>query len=218
MPTPFATSPYLLGNQNNKYLTVNDGLKRQEIIASHAVKGTANTPVVAPGTGDSYLIGTTPSGLWTGLGNSIATWDGAAWVITPPNAMGWLFNRGTSQFMSYNGTNWSSFVVNNYNLGYQSGSINTDYKWIGGQDILKYSTEITTIIYNTNTVIIGILGIQPVKIGFTAIAPTRTYNTNLITGTALNDIEVFVDGSQIKYFVGGSLGVTELRVFVEYYV
>jgi hypothetical protein len=218
MPTPFGTSPYLLGNQNNKYLTVNDALKRQEIVATHSVRGTSNAPLLSPNTGDSYLIGTTPSGLWTGLGNSIATWDGNEWVITSPNAMGWLFNRGTSQFMSYNGSNWSSFIVNNYNLGYQSGSMNTDYNWIGGEDIFKYSTEITTITTNTNVTITSISGMKPVKIGFTAIAPTRTYNTNLITGTAANNIEIFADGSQLNYFIGSSLGITELRVFVEYYV
>jgi len=44
-----------------------------------------STPPVTPVTGDRYLITATATGDWTGEEDSIAQWDGSAWVFTPPD-------------------------------------------------------------------------------------------------------------------------------------
>jgi hypothetical protein len=38
-----------------------------------------NDPEPAPSNGDIYLVGDTPTGLWSSNPNQLATWDGAAW-------------------------------------------------------------------------------------------------------------------------------------------
>jgi hypothetical protein len=68
-----------------------------------------NTPPGSPATGDRYVVGSSPTGAWTGQANNIAEWDGSSWVFETP-LDGWaLVAKDTDQQWIYNGTAWVSF-------------------------------------------------------------------------------------------------------------
>lgn len=46
------------------------------------VKKQENTPVPSPALNDRYLVGSAPTGAWAGHDNTIAQWDGTAWVFS----------------------------------------------------------------------------------------------------------------------------------------
>lgn len=66
----------------------------------------ANTPPPAPTTGDSYVVGTAPTGAWAGQAKNIATWTGSAWMFTPPEG-GWhVYSVAADALYSFVGGGW----------------------------------------------------------------------------------------------------------------
>lgn len=95
---------------------MNTNLLRLSRFAMHPsiINKITNTPPVSPVNGDGYIIGSAPTGVWTGLSNDIAIWDGTAWIFETPKD-GW-YVRNTSilnTFEFFNGTIWisTSFLV-----------------------------------------------------------------------------------------------------------
>jgi hypothetical protein len=71
-----------------------------------SVLDSISIPAVGPATGDIYLVGTAPTGAWTGHANEIATWDGAAWTFQSA-AIGDLLNNAANNIVSkWTGTVW----------------------------------------------------------------------------------------------------------------
>tara|TARA_R100000808_G_scaffold17647_1_gene38939 strand:+ start:149 stop:1831 length:1683 start_codon:yes stop_codon:yes gene_type:complete len=54
---------------------------------------TLDTPPGSPATNDAYLIGTSPTGDWTGQANNLAIWNGAAWIFTTPQDGDFLYDQ-----------------------------------------------------------------------------------------------------------------------------
>ncbi|MCE5254853.1 MAG: DUF2793 domain-containing protein [Actinomycetia bacterium] len=46
----------------------------------------ANSPPGSPSTGDVHVVGTSPTGAWSGEAGALAEWTGAAWAFTAPVA------------------------------------------------------------------------------------------------------------------------------------
>lgn len=69
-----------------------------------------NAPPGSPITGDRYLVGTVPSGLWVGKAKNIAEWSGSAWVFTAPITDNIIFLSSTAQTLRYNGTLWVAWA------------------------------------------------------------------------------------------------------------
>lgn len=66
----------------------------------------ANTPPPAPTTGDSYVVGTAPTGAWAGQAKNIATWTGSAWMFTPSEG-GWhVYSVAADALYSFVGGGW----------------------------------------------------------------------------------------------------------------
>lgn len=75
-----------------------------------------NTPPVAPPDGDSYIIGPSPTGAWSGQAKKIARWSGAAseWEFyTPRN--GWMFESASAR-ETYR------YTANAWEIYYQEGT------------------------------------------------------------------------------------------------
>jgi len=70
----------------------------------------AITPPGSPSTGDRYLIDAslgTATGAWIGQEDSIAEWDGSAWVFTAPTTGAFVSADDESdRLFLYDGTNW----------------------------------------------------------------------------------------------------------------
>lgn len=87
------------------------------------------TPPGAPTAGDRYLVIATASGAWEGEENSIAEWDGDAWVFFAPQD-GWaVWNQTTNAQKNFNGTAWVAFgsTVNHNNLTGLQGGTTSEY-------------------------------------------------------------------------------------------
>jgi hypothetical protein len=72
----------------------------------------ATAPPVASGTGERWLVAETgTSGDFVGHENEIATWNGTAWVFTPPNEGFTLRVEELNEFYTYDGAEWGLFAA-----------------------------------------------------------------------------------------------------------
>jgi hypothetical protein len=75
------------------------------------INATTTAPPVSPSTGDRYLVAATATGAWAGQEDSIAEWDGSAWVFTAPSTgMFTSDDTDSTNILYYSGSAW----VNKY--------------------------------------------------------------------------------------------------------
>lgn len=74
MSTPKIGLPELIAAQSSPEVTVNQSLRILDQMMSLSVLDITNTPAVSPADGDAYIVGTSPTGAWTGHAKSIAFW------------------------------------------------------------------------------------------------------------------------------------------------
>lgn len=91
MTTPKLVMPELSVSQASKEITHNQALAILDQVAQLTVISRLNTPPGSPANGDAYIVGTSPTGAWTGKANQIAYWLTAvnSWQFIVP-ANGWL--------------------------------------------------------------------------------------------------------------------------------
>lgn len=66
----------------------------------------ANTPPGSPGMFNTYAVGGSPTGAWSGQAYSLAYWDGAAWQFIPGKE-GWrVYNKATQLFHVLQSVGW----------------------------------------------------------------------------------------------------------------
>jgi hypothetical protein len=92
----------------------------QALVMPNVISVFGNTPPASPVNGQTYIVGTAPTGLWAGQPNTIAYWaldpqDGVAttgiWEFYVPQA-GWTcYNQATGTYLSWNGTSWAPPIV-----------------------------------------------------------------------------------------------------------
>ena len=70
-----------------------------------------NTPPDNPTKGDRYLIGTSPTGAWSGKSNYIAYWDGSSWIFIAPKEGMVLYNKNDKYFYEYKSSTWGKVEV-----------------------------------------------------------------------------------------------------------
>ena len=80
-------------------------------ITQYDVINSLNTPPGSPVTGDTYLVGNSPTGAWVGHAKDIAEWNGSAWVFT---------DAVQGDFL-YNATNLFTYIFRNGNWVQTSG-------------------------------------------------------------------------------------------------
>lgn len=97
-------------------------LRTQQALIQGNVKSLAlSTPPGSPVNGDTYIVGASPTGAWTGQANNIAYWavdaqDGpsitpniatGAWEFYTPLQPGWqVYDLNTAALYRFNGTAW----------------------------------------------------------------------------------------------------------------
>ncbi len=87
--TPRLALPYLLPNQAQKHVTVNDALSRLDALVQLAPRSRSlAAPPDTPAEGDTYLLPDGASGAWTGHDGALAAWIDGVWTILAP-APGW---------------------------------------------------------------------------------------------------------------------------------
>ena len=94
--------PQLLVNQANKEVTVNESLAILDALVQCSAISETNTPPGSPAAGDTYLIGTSPTGDWATHAEDIAYWDGSSWDYHDARDGFVLYDRNASAYKVYN--------------------------------------------------------------------------------------------------------------------
>lgn len=76
-----------------------------------------NTPPGSPNFGDAYIIGTSPTGDWTGQNNDLTVYNGSSWVFYDTLEGNFVFDSNTSQQFIFNGTIWATTGAVTYSDG-----------------------------------------------------------------------------------------------------
>lgn len=120
MSTPDFGIPTLQQQQVTPEATINEALFALQLKSGIGVIGVLNTPPASPVEGDSYIVGTSPTGLWAGRANCIVGRLSGSWVFVPGNdssgtpiTMGTrhkglsAYRMDTSVLVRWNGTAWA---------------------------------------------------------------------------------------------------------------
>jgi hypothetical protein len=97
MTTPNLSLPELVASQAQPHITVNTALRRLDALVQAGVISQTNTPPGSPADGDAYLVGSSPTGAWSGHAQEVAVLIGGGWTFLTP-APGWLvYNAGDGE-------------------------------------------------------------------------------------------------------------------------
>ena len=103
--------------QGDTYYTAGEALLRmlQTLVQANVISVATNTPPGSPSNGNTYVVGSAPTGAWATHANSIAYWStdnpatpGGEWEFYTP-ATGWIVgNQTDSTAYIFNGTAWTA--------------------------------------------------------------------------------------------------------------
>jgi len=99
--------PYLLPNQAQKHVTLNDSLRRLDaIVQLSVISATQATPPDDPAEGDRYVAGANSDGDWIGADGQVAAFQDGAWAFFTPQT-GWLaWVEAQSELLVFDGEAW----------------------------------------------------------------------------------------------------------------
>lgn len=88
--TPRFALPYLAPNQAQKHVTLNESLRRLDLVEQLAAfSRTSGVPSEDPAEGDCWIVGAAATGSWEGHDGKITSWLDGAWAFAEPQP-GWL--------------------------------------------------------------------------------------------------------------------------------
>lgn len=200
-------------SSTNAFATIND-LTATVITDLDPVINQQNTPPGGPSIGDRYLVDTVPTGAWVGNANSVAEWDGLAWVYTVPVLDNVVYVTNTLTTLRWNGSVWVSYpgtAILNYGNSVTSP--------------LRVGTKTNQLVYLiVNNTPVGRLGnasngfLNDTYIGSLLTAPSarlhvRGSNTSSGTFAFLvqnaNPTTLFHVANDGGVFINGGVGVSE---------
>ena len=100
-----------------------------------------NDPPGSPNTGDRYIVGTAPTGLWSSNTDDIAQYNGS-WGFTSPATNYSMYLSTPDKIMYWNGSTWGDYTTSTSTFRIDFGSTNTF--WVDlvgmGQELEEVST------------------------------------------------------------------------------
>ena len=107
---PYTTNrvklPYILQSQSQKEVTHNSGLDLIDALLQAAMVSVGvNTPPASPVAGDSYILGSTPTGAWAGQAKALAFYT-TGWNFIAPWEGLTVWANDVNTLYTYDGTNW----------------------------------------------------------------------------------------------------------------
>jgi len=117
---------YASGNYTPIVIDSSGNLKKQPPSAtiSATIIAFQNTPPVSPNDGDSYIVGTNPTGAWLNKANNITQWNGADWGFITPTTNTIIADVAGNAYQ-WNGTTWIPYTLNSGTVVTQNISIST---------------------------------------------------------------------------------------------
>ena len=105
--TPNLSLPYLAAGQAQKHVTLNDSLRMLDAIVQLSVfSRVLATPPPSPANGQSYIVPTGATGVWSGQAGKIAAFQDGVWMIYTP-VEGWTaWVRDEDKLYAFDGAAW----------------------------------------------------------------------------------------------------------------
>ena len=105
--TPRVGLPNLFAAQAQKEFTVNEAFGLIDALLHPVVEGEANDPPSSPSEGESWIVGSQPTGEWAENAGRIACRQSGNWLfVSPLDGMG-AFDRSVGRIARYDGA-WTS--------------------------------------------------------------------------------------------------------------
>ena len=131
-------------SQAQKEITVNQALARLDVFLNNGAKSlSTNTPPGSPGSGDLYIVGSSPSGAWSGQAGKFAYYD-QGWYFIPPcdGATVWVNDEDQPYF--FNGASWGLATQNLSKLGINA-TADTNNKLAVASDAVLFNHNGTSV-------------------------------------------------------------------------
>lgn len=96
---------YIVANQSQKEVTINEDLNLLDMLVQATAKGIANAPPASPAEGEMYIIGDSPTDTWEGKAKHLAGFFAGVWLIVAPRA-GWRVWLEEGRAMRYQAGIW----------------------------------------------------------------------------------------------------------------
>lgn len=136
MPTTNLALPLLSAAQAQKHVTVNEALVALDSLTqSGIIDRNLTAPPGSPSEGDTYIVGASATGDWSGKDNNIATYYDSIWRFYPPK-VGWLvYVVDEGIHLKYDGSSWVvAFTQSGASWGWQDWEHNGSSQTITSAD------------------------------------------------------------------------------------
>ncbi len=197
--------------QSQKHITVNEALIRLDAACSLSVDDwNVILPPSSATEGQAFIIGTLPSGEWTGRDNQVAIWSNGGWIYLVPKA-GWSAWNTMSGFeLKFDGVVWQANATTISESGATTLGrvVNLDHSISAGATsatipVIPHHAMVLGVTARVTTDITG-SGLTSWSLGVAADA-TR-YATGL--GLMQNAFANGISGTPITYWTDTSLVLT----------
>lgn len=101
--------PYIVSSQAQKEVTHNEGLNKLDAFVTPVVADIADSPPGSPAAGDLYIVGSSPSGDFSGHANQLAQYQTGGWVFYAPFKWMDAVVESLDSRMAYDGSAWVPF-------------------------------------------------------------------------------------------------------------
>lgn len=103
------TLPYILPNQAQKHVTMNESLRRLDaLVQISVISMDLSEPPADPNDGDRYVVAPGGTGAWDRADGQLAAFQDGAWELYPPQ-IGWLaWDEAQTALAIYDGLDWSA--------------------------------------------------------------------------------------------------------------
>lgn len=124
--TPRLALPFLAPGQAQKEFFHNESLQQLDSLVAAAVESVPqDAPPATPAPGECHIVGTAPSGAWTGKAGQLACYGAGGWRFQPPVEGLCALVKSTGLSAQFRGGVWEFGVV-------RAGSV-----MIGGLEVLS---------------------------------------------------------------------------------
>lgn len=106
--TPHFSLPLLATAQANKEITHNEALALIDALLYPVVEaGPSAAPPASPAVGESWIVGASPTGEWTGQAGRIAIWTAGGWRFVAPREAMRVVRRTDGAGLRFEGGLWA---------------------------------------------------------------------------------------------------------------